>query len=236
MADRVMHWEFVVLTFAGLIIPIFAPSKNRRIGRRLFWSGLLLATVAGFFIFFPPDWKAGIGASLLCIIVMSITAYFNSPYLKFRGKILAFSNYDSLPDPQRDSTPSVTDEVRAKLNADSYYGGTTARKFWWLLTFMTGMFAFGVIGYFVDGDNPRVAMVAAAALVAMPSLAGFVDATEGYPLARGQRVQFGLISIITVGAFPLIYFLGYQAGKRWPRSGKHSRQYQAPTRYQKNEP
>lgn len=225
MADRIVHWEFVVLTFVGLLLPVLAPSKNRRIGRRLFWCGLILATVSAFFIAYPPDWQSGTWLALLCSVVMLITAYFNSPYLKVRGKIYAIGIDDSRPDPAPDGTPASSDGPNPA--AGSYGGAITGQKFWWLLVFLTGIFAFNVIGYFVDGDNPRLAVVMAVALVAVPALAGFLDASEGYSIARGQRVQFAIVSIVTVGVFPLVYFLAYRGGTRWrlrrSRASRHLR-------------
>jgi predicted permease len=72
MAHRVMHMEFVVLAFAGLLLPVVAPLNNRRVGRRVFWSGFLIACVSALFIAYPPDWKSGIGLSLFAAGAISL--------------------------------------------------------------------------------------------------------------------------------------------------------------------
>ncbi|TQR84420.1 hypothetical protein D8S82_22195 [Mycobacterium hodleri] len=79
----------MVATFAGLVLPIFAPRNDIALARRIFWSGVGVAVVSAFFIAFPPDWQSGVQLSALVAFMMLGTAYFTSPYLKFRGKIHA---------------------------------------------------------------------------------------------------------------------------------------------------
>ena len=214
MADRVMHVEFVVLTLVGLSLPIFAPSNNRRLGRRIFWGGFLLATVSAFFISYPPDWKTGAGLSLLAAIVLLIPAYFGSPYIKIRGKIYAIGIEDTRPDPAPDGTPVAVDGPDPTIG--SYSGAITAQKLWRLAIFVTGLFAFGVISYSIDGESPGIAWMSAAALVGMAATIGYGDASEGHPVARGQRIPFVIIAIITGGVFTVIYLVAYRTGKHWP--------------------
>ena len=198
----------------------------------MFWGGLLVATVSAFFIGYPPDWRLGIGCSLLCIIAMLITAYFNSPYIKIRGKIYAIGIEDSRPDPAPDGTPVAVDGPDPMIG--SYSGAITAKKFWRMLIFLMGISAFGVVGYFVDGDSPRVAVVGTAMIIAMAALGGYGDASEGHPIAREQRVPFVIIAVITGGVFAVIYLLAHRAGKRWPLRRHQPEQFRSPTARQRN--
>lgn len=217
-----IHVEFAVLTFAGLLLPVVAPWRSNRTGRRLFWGGLLVAVVSAFFIAYPPDWKSGVGLSLFMAGISVLGAYFSTPFIKIHGKIYALFVVDSRPDPSSDSTSPVREVGDADLAFGSYGGGITVRKFWWLLVFGAAIFAFNVIAYFSDRDNPRLAAVMAAALVVMATLVGYRDAGEGYPIARGQRLQLAMTSIITAGAFPVLYLLAYGVGRQWPLRRKQS--------------
>ena len=46
---------------------------------------------------------------------------------------------------------------------------------------------------------------------------GYGDGSWNYPIARGQYVQFGIITVITAGSFAALYLIAYWAAKRWPR-------------------
>jgi len=89
----------MVLAFVGAALPLLAPKGNRRLARRIFWMGTLIAVISAFFISYPPDWKLGFTLSLLFGGVMIFRAYTSTPYIKIRGKIYAYSVIDSQPDP-----------------------------------------------------------------------------------------------------------------------------------------
>lgn len=95
----VMQLLFFVLTFAGLLLPYLAPRNDRRLGRRIFWVGFLIATTSAFLVGYPPNWKLGLLLSLVFGGVMVFRAFMSTPYLKFRGTIYAYSARDSQPDP-----------------------------------------------------------------------------------------------------------------------------------------
>jgi hypothetical protein len=232
MAHRVMHMEFAVVALAGLLLPVVAPLKNRRVGRRMFWGGLLVACVSAFFIAYPPDWKLGIGMSIFVAVTTVFTAYFNSPYIKIRGKIYALHIEDSRPDASPDSQPAPSRDDH-DLTADSYGGGITAKKFWWLTVPVIAMFTFPVI--VVDKEKPWTAPLMVALIVVGAISLGSQDAICQYPIARGQRVQCVLVSVVTLGVFIIFYLGAYNVSKRWLLRRQQSGEYRTP-RHQKRYP
>src|SRR5262245_597345 len=112
---------------------MFAPHKNETVGRRMFWAGILIGSVSAFFIAFPPDWKSGGLLTLLVAVLMLMTAYFSTPYLKFGRKVVAFSAADT--------------GVEAA-------GGvfTSARKLWWLMVPAMALCAFNIGQYVFAGE------------------------------------------------------------------------------------
>lgn len=96
LTEWTINVPFVVTTFVGLTLPLFASTKNPLRGRRLFWSGLAIAVGSAFFIADPPDWKLGLGLSLFVAAMMLFTAFFTTPYLKVGGKAFAFFTVDTM--------------------------------------------------------------------------------------------------------------------------------------------
>jgi hypothetical protein len=188
----------VVLAFVGVLLPMFAPYKNNAVGRRMFWAGMLVASVSAFFIAYPPDWKSGILLSLLVAVLMLMTAYFTSPYLKFGGKVIAFSTADA-----------------GTGARDAAF--TSARKLWWLMVPAMALCAFNIGQYVFAKENPRLAVVMALAVVAVAIVFGFGDGRARYSLARGQLPQFVIVSIVTLGVFTVLYLGGYALGKQRAR-------------------
>jgi hypothetical protein len=192
-----------VTTFVGLLLPVFAPHKNDAVGRRMFWAGILIGSVSAFFIAFPPDWKSGSLLSLLVAVLMLMTAYFTSPYLKFGGKVFAFSTTDAGTTAQ-----------------DAAF--TSARKLWWLMVPAMALCAFNIGQYVLAKENPRLAVAMGVVVVAVATVFGFGDGRARYSIARGQLPQFVIVSIITVGVFTVLYLGGYALGKQRARPHRQS--------------
>jgi len=194
---------FVVATFLGLLLPIFAPRNDLARARRLFWSGVGLAVVSAFFIAFPPDWKAGAQLSALVAFMMLGTAYFNSPYLKFGGKIHAAFRVDAEaedpPDRPRQGTTRLV---------------TSARKLWWFIVGGMALCTFNVVQSVLTGEHLRLAVAMAAVVVATAVVFGFADGRVDDPIAQGQTLQFVLASVATAGVFAILYLGARAVGKR----------------------
>lgn len=231
---------FIVTGAIGILLPIVAPSNNRQAERRLFWIGFLIALTSAFFIAYPPDWKAGIGWALLTSFLMLWRAYFSTSNIKIGGKIYAFHVEDSRPDPPPITTPRIGTAEGDHDTAHDAYSGlglTTAKKMWWLMVFLMAICSVNVIAYVHDKERPLLAGVMTALLVVGAAGYGYAgDASWGYPIARGQYLQFIIISVITLGVFTVFYIGGYYAGKRWPWRNKRSLEYRAHPRHQKKEP
>jgi hypothetical protein len=230
---------FFVATLVCLAIAVLPPlfvKRNRSWERRVAWSGVSRAAIC-VFLASLRDWKLGIGLAIFCVAFMTAAAYFYTPYIKIRGKVYAFSVQDSLPATFANgaSTPS-RDDPDYDPAPDSYGGMATAQKAWWLNIFAMAICSFNVMAYFVDKDNPWLAALLAAAIILAATAFGYGDAIWGYSIARGQRLQFWIIAIITAGVFTIVYLGAYYAGKRWPLRRKQSMEYRAHPRHQKRYP
>lgn len=202
-----------LLCLTAAAFPLWT-KRDRSWQRRVFWASIGIASLSAFLASLP-DWKLGSGMVLFVGGCAIIGAYFNTPYIKIRGRIYAFYTQDSRADSSRDRTVRSADK-KADYSPprDSYSGLASAKKFWWLMVVGIAICVFNVVT--IDVNKPWVGILAAAVIVLIASYFGYGDASSGYPIARGQRLQFVIISAITAGAFTLLYFAAYQAGKRWP--------------------
>jgi len=214
-----MKAAMIVLTFAGLAVPVLAPYKTVERGRQLFWASLIFSSVCAFFMAYPPDWRAGIGWTLLVFGVSIFTAYMSTPFIKIRGKVRAFYLQDSLAE----ADPTDPTALATAVRADSYTGLTTVAKSWWAnaggVVILMGCILIPA------HDKPWwLVPIMSALLITMAAVYGFGDASSGFPPARGQYIQFLLIGLISFGSFTLTYFLAYLAGRRTERHpNKHTR-------------
>lgn len=225
-----MNPWFLAMMVGGAVIPMFAPTHNRPLARRIFWTGVVIAVIGGFFAAYPPDWRTGLGLALLAGGVMLLRAYFTTPYLKLGGKIYAFNVADSRPDPDRGEKSSGNAVDRAP---DSYGGMVTATRSWWLLVPVAALTAVIIGGYVAGGSKPSswLALVMVGVLLVLAVSRGHEDGSWGYPIARGQRLQFSIIAVITAGFFAVLYLPAYYAGRRWPWRSQRSMEYRAHPRH-----
>jgi hypothetical protein len=214
----------VVSTFAGLLLPLLAPGKNHALGRRVFWVGLTVALVSAFFIAYPPDWKSGVGLSLFVTAMMLMTAYFTSPYLKFGGKVAAFFTTDAEAEERTGGNGEADDGPRGGRAAPD--GAlTSARKLWWLMVLAMALCAFNIGQYVAAGDNPRLAIAVAAAIVVVSIVLGYGDGRANFSVARRQSLQFAIVSIVSLGALTVLYLGAYAVGKQWWRRHQERTQH-----------
>jgi hypothetical protein len=220
---------FLVVT----VVPSFIVNRGRSWERRVFWSGVLGVTVS-VFVAAIPYWAQAVGMALFSLAFMVAGAYAYTPFIKIRGKIYAFWVADSRPDPAPDGTAAPgSDHPDDEPAPDSYEGLVTARKHWWATVF-TVVFCQGCVLAGVIDKTWWLATVGAAGLVVASAGYGYLDASGGYPIARGQRLQFVIAAVITAGAFPLLYLAGYHTGKRWPlrrKSAEYGAHARLPNRH-----
>ncbi|WP_019969384.1 hypothetical protein [Mycobacterium sp. 141] len=223
---------FVVTGAIGFLLQLVTSSNNRQRERRFFWTGFIIVAVSAFFIAYPPDAKSGLLWLAFASFLMLSRAYMMTSNIKIRGKIYAFHVDDSRPDPSPDGSPPSSDTPDYDPAPDSYSGFATAGKTWTLLILTMAICSLNVVIYVTDKERPLLALVLAALLVALAAGFGYGDAIWEYPIARGQHIQFFIISIITAGVFTVLYLAAYFTGKRWPRRNKRSMEYRAHPRHQ----
>lgn len=222
---------FFIATLACLavtLLPGIFFRRDRRWERRVYWGGTASACICFLFACLP-DWKLGVGMAMFGAGMMTASAYVYTPYIKLRGKIRAFHVDDILSDDLTDSA-SATSVIDHAYDAepDAYagaFGLTTAKKMWWLAIFLSAMCVLCVV--IRPGDKPWwITPLAGSFLVMLAIGFGYLlDGSWGYSVARGQRVQFGIIAIITAGIFTMLYLGAYYAGKRWPYRNKKAMEF-----------
>ena len=221
---RLILFGLAGLCLAVAVLPPLFVNWGLNWERRLYWCGFFAAAV---FVALGclPNWKIGVAFAFLDLVLATGTAYLNGPYIKIRGKVYAFRLQDS--EARRGDYYSAP---------DSYGGLATAQKFWWINVFAS---AFGVGCLFVvlhGTDRPWfMNLVIASVFVFVPVAIGYGDASGSYPVARGQRVQFAIIAIITLGVVNVVYLMGYAAGRRWPSRFARSMDYGGHARHQRSD-
>jgi hypothetical protein len=232
MSDLFLYIFGAALAIA-VIQQFFKHSRSSQ--RRIYWICTIVGAVAAFFMV-NPDWKKGLGIALGCLAVMTVVAYANTPYIKIGGKVYALTVQDSRSDPDDGSARGPGSALAHKDRdpaPDAYSGLLTTTKMWWLLILMM-LISTGNIYAFLSGEGEWwVAAIGLAFILFLSIAMGFGDASWGYGIARGQRVQFVIAAIATVGVFAALYLAAYQAGKRWPSRRKQSMEYRAHPRHQK---
>lgn len=222
---------FSVLAVAGVLLPILAPSNDRQTGRRLFWAGFVVATAAAFLVAYPSDWKSGTALALTADVLMLLNAYFSTSHIKLRGKIYAFNLKDSQPDPSPDGATPHDSYPNSDPTPSSYSGMATAQKTWWLMVCVISMCALAVVIRAPDKPLWLTPLMAGAGIIFATGL-GYGDAAQGFAVARGQRIQFVVVSIISAGVFAVLYFAAYRIAARQLRR-KQSIEDRAHSRHQK---
>lgn len=223
---RLILFGLAWLSLALAVLPPLFVNRGVSWERRLYWGGFL---AAGVFIALGclPNWEVGVAFALLDLALATGTAYLNGPGIKIRGKVYALYLEDSRTKQGRAGGDGPDHDP-----VPSYGGLTTPRKAWWMNVFA---FAFGVFLLVATIHAPGAPWFmyvgTAAALVIFPSGIGYAEASLGCSVARGQRVQFAIIAVITLGVVNIVYLLGYAAGRRWPLRRTRSMDYGAHARH-----
>lgn len=204
----------VVLCFvAGFMLSYLNISASAQ--RRLYWSCACAAGVSGALSTYP-NWDGAATMGILPVAAMVVMAYVSTPYLKLGGRVYALtpgtqrSGSEEAPAAEGDSHVQEADST-----ADSY-GLLTPAAMWWTLV-VVGVIAAGNVYGFAAGKGSALAAVAMAAFLVLLAVGtGYADASWRYRVARGQFVQFGLVSTITAGSFALVYLGAYHIAQRRP--------------------
>ncbi|BBY54642.1 hypothetical protein H7J07_19095 [Mycobacterium koreense] len=206
-----MHLGFIVPALIGILLAAVHPGRTRRTRRRIYWLGSLLATVSGFFIAYPTDWKSGSVIALLVAGTMLGRAYFYTPFIKINGKVYALRVIDDPSDEGVESTSGSTETLAQEVAPNAYAGLIAAGKTWWLLVVVT---VISVVSLYPRITPLNAITVGVLAIIAF--VFGYHDGSWGQSIARAQWIQFGVVTIITVGIFPFFYLCAHRLGRRWP--------------------
>lgn len=184
----------MVIAFFGLAGVFAARLINPSAGRAVFWGATIVTCVSVFLMAYPPHWGTGLlmAFGVGCIIV--IAAYINTELIVIRGKTYSL--------------------FAKRSEDDDYGGGLTAGKAWWVTTLgLTMAVLIGVIYFVTRGWEWAPAASVAVTILAALSI-GYRDASMDNPVAAGQRLQFGLVTVLTVGVFAVAYLCAYKTSKR----------------------
>jgi hypothetical protein len=196
--------------------------RDRRLDRRIYWVGWLIATPCISFGVLSRGWRASLAIGLLCVFAAVLYAYFRTPFLKVGGRIYAFSIANSQPDPPANETPQEPPSAPPSDSYPTVAGPVSARNLWWVLVAMTCLVSVGV---YLAGWTWQI-ILGAVFLTMVGGIAGMDDATRKLPIARGQYVQAGIVSVASILLWlapTVCYLLGYGVGQRWPMGrGKHA--------------
>jgi hypothetical protein len=104
---------------------------------------------------------------------------------------------------------------------------------WWLLIPLLVISTGNIYAFAFSTGEWWVAAIGLVLLAFLAVVLGFGDASWGYGIARGHRVQFAIAAVVTVGVFAVLYMAAYQTGKHWPTRRKQSMEYRTHPRHQK---
>ncbi len=147
--------------------------------------------------------------SLFAACAMVFIAYVNTPFLQVRPRVYAFPTDDRRP------------VGRDRGDREPYGAGVTAVKSWWRAFAMLAVFACGAMTYFIREGSPWLAASSLLLIAAIALAFGHRDTVLCNSIASGQRVQFALISVVTIGVFTVLYLAAYQWAARGQRHGRH---------------
>ena len=210
VAQPVWTKPLLIAGFVSIIAGCFmaANSHNRHQERRVYWlgwtlSGALFAAAMSF-----RGWEIALIVFGMTMFVVLVHAYFRTPHIKVGGRIYAFWDVHSQPDPSDEESPPP----RSSTPARDVNTRVSARKLWWLLVVLIG--ALGVLiaiaGWVVQ------AIGFAAFLVAAAMIYGIGDTARGSAMFRGQYAQaiIALVLSVPAWALPMIaYVLRYLVGR-----------------------
>lgn len=190
----------------GLVVMVVAAFRDDpATAARIYWTGAAITTAAATLIGIPRGWSGALEGLLLSVCLILLCTYVRTPYLNVGGKTRTLFSAEPAPYGMNLSTP----------------------KTWWLLVVVAIVFMYPVLAFVDDGvrDWKLVANVSGTVLVGMRF--GYLDRLLGNPITTGQYIQFALISILTVGVFPVGYLAMYYGGRRLIAKsggyGQHSR-------------
>ena len=202
-ADSPHTLVFFIATVAFLVLPVITVGSERSLNwqRKVYW-GSTFGAVACVILASMPNLLTGGVLALLILFGMSLRAYFTSQYITIGGRVIAFHSATEIrPRPGRSG----------ELGTDEPYSPTvSAARLWWLQTVGVGVIGAGNMWkYVADREDLRYGILGLGIVVAAAVLSGVGDAMHLQRIARGQHVQFAILSLASVGTFPVLYVIAH---------------------------
>ncbi|CAJ1585720.1 hypothetical protein [[Mycobacterium] wendilense] len=170
--------------------------------RRTYWSGTVFAAACAF-IAALPNVRTGLIVAGLCVFCLVLPAYFRTQLIKIGGRVIAFESAEYLPD--------------TADGKDPYTRRASAAKVWWLSIFCVGIGAINLLAYVIDHEPVLYGLLGLFLLTVPAVVSGLNDGMHRQRIARGQYLQFGIVTVISAGIFTVCYLLARSVGLRMRR-------------------
>jgi hypothetical protein len=175
----------------------FFTERYKRQRRWIYWSAFLVGSALMAVAVSWRGWGTSLGMFFMGASIALITA------LRFDRTLLKFGN------------KSISHSSQEQV--------VTVALYWWVIAAGSVSVAVGIyLGGWVLQFTVAVGLG-----VIFAAAWGWVDASEGERVARGQKIQFAIASLASVMMFalpPIAYLAAYFAAKKWthPHAGKHA--------------
>jgi hypothetical protein len=110
---RFLLWASLALMVAATLA---AFANNRRVRRRIYWSGCLLG--AALAVSFHGGWRRSLTIFTTLVLLSVLLAFFRTPYLKVGRRIIAASRSDRRADPEDRATSTEPRPTQRLTGAD----------------------------------------------------------------------------------------------------------------------
>lgn len=194
---------FFIAAMLCLILTVIPHGNRRGLGwqRKVFWTGVFSAATCAF-IAGLPNLVTAFGVAAMIILLTAAHAYIDTQYVKIGGRVIAFRK-------EQDFTASSFG-----TGQDPYSSRVSAAKMWWLVVLGIAGGSVNVLGYVIDSDISWAGVVWLGLCLVLPFTFGFLDGIERQRVARGQYLQFAVITVISAGVFSVLYSVAYTVALR----------------------
>lgn len=194
---------FAVAAVICLLVPVAIVGTKRDLSwqRKVYWSSTFGA-VACAVLASLPNLLTGALLGLLAVFLMVIRAYFATQYIKLGTRVIAF-----------DAPPAATGRgngAAGSVDAEPYSPTVSARKLWWLMAVAVGSIGTGNMWMYVaTREDLRWGLLGLGIVVVAALLYGAIDAMHQQRVARGQILQFVILSVVSAGLFAVCYLAAH---------------------------
>ncbi|MGU3499437.1 hypothetical protein [Mycobacterium sp. C31M] len=204
------------VTLAGLCALGFIGDIRRQ--RQFYWVSWLCGAVLMSCALVEHGWQMVVLAFAVLVVAAVCYSYFRTSYLKVGGRIFSFWIARTQPDPLPDG--SAAPPVIPPPN--SYRGMVTATTYWW---FSAVVAAAAGVSALTLRMSPVTIGLALFAIVLLAG-AGYLDAHDGFTLARRQWTPGAVVVISSIPVFflpTIAYLIAYYIDKPWRASAESNR-------------